>query len=178
MPLPVTVTRSPRRAKTLSARLVGDRLEVRVPEGIGEADVQRFVEKALRRLDPEARRAAGDQTEALRQRAQELNQRYFGGRLAPASVEYVTNQRYAFGSCSVSSGRIRLSHRLASMPAWVRDYVLVHELAHLQERNHSPAFWRLVYRYQLAERARGYLMAVGLEPAATGGDAEPVDVIP
>ena len=64
------------------------------------------------------------------------------------------------------SRRLRLSHRLAAFPEWVRDYVLVHELAHLQEPNHSPAFWRLVHRYPLAERARGYLMASGLEPPA------------
>ncbi|MGI8913207.1 MAG: M48 metallopeptidase family protein, partial [Chloroflexota bacterium] len=58
---------------------------------------------------------------------------------------------------------IRLSDRLAQVPDWVRDYVIVHELAHLLRADHSPAFWRLVQRYKLAERARGYLMALGLE---------------
>ena len=53
------------------------------------------------------------------------------------------------------------------MPAWVVDYVLLHELAHLLETGHTPTFWRLVERYPRAERARGFLegmaLASGLE---------------
>ena len=46
------------------------------------------------------------------------------------------------------------------MPAWVVDYVLVHELAHLIEPTHNATFWSLVHRYPKAERAEGYLEGV------------------
>ena len=54
------------------------------------------------------------------------------------------------------------------MPGWVVDYVLVHELAHLLEAGHTPAFWAWVDRYPQAEKAKGYLegysAAARLEP--------------
>jgi hypothetical protein len=45
------------------------------------------------------------------------------------------------------------------MPGWVLDWVLVHELAHLEVANHGERFKMLVSRYELAERAEGYLIA-------------------
>jgi predicted metal-dependent hydrolase len=42
------------------------------------------------------------------------------------------------------------------------DYVLVHELAHLLEPGHDPAFWALVARYPRTERARGFLEGVAI----------------
>ena len=55
----------------------------------------------------------------------------------------IRNQRSRWGSCA-RSGHIALNFRLVQMPDDVRDYVLVHELMHLHQQNHSRRFWRLV----------------------------------
>ena len=75
----------------------------------------------------------------------------------------MTNQQHASEAARRAQGTIRISDRVAKLPAWVRDAVLVHELAHLVEANHSARFWKLANPYPLMERARGYLMAIGLE---------------
>jgi hypothetical protein len=63
---------------------------------------------------------------------------------------------------------------LAKEPSWVLDYVIVHELAHLHVRGHGKAFWDLVDRYPLMERARGFLIARGVEDPEEAGGAFPV----
>jgi predicted metal-dependent hydrolase len=55
----------------------------------------------------------------------------------------IRNQRSRWGSCS-HSGAIALNFRLVQAPDAIRDYVLVHELMHLKQQNHSRRFWRLV----------------------------------
>ena len=161
--LSVEFVRSRRRRKTVSARLQGDRLVVQVPAGLTAEEERSWADRLGRRILKTRRRAALNDDQALLHRAQELNERYFGGRLNVTGVRYVTSQRGRFGSCTPTRGTIRISDRVAAMPTWVRDAVLVHELAHLVEPNHSPSFWALANAYPLMERARGYLIAVGLE---------------
>ena len=55
----------------------------------------------------------------------------------------ITSAKTRFGSCS-SKGNIAFSYRLIMYPEAAIDYVVVHELAHLKEMNHSPAFYKIV----------------------------------
>lgn len=65
----------------------------------------------------------------------------------------LSNARTRWGSCHVN-GRIRLNWRLIQLPLHLLDYVVVHELAHLVEMNHSPRFWQTVARQVPDYRAR------------------------
>lgn len=164
----VRIIRSERRVRTVSARQLNWRtLEIRAPATLGadklEPLVERFVSQAAERRGKQ-RLLKSDAH--LDERARRLNQRYFEGKLRWSSLRFVSNQKYRFGSCTPTRGTIRISERLAQVPDWVLDYVLMHEMAHLVEPNHSTAFWKLVYRYELTERARGYLMALQLEEDA------------
>lgn len=58
----------------------------------------------------------------------------------------IRNQRTKWGSCS-TSGIIGLNWRLMMAPSEIIDYIIIHELAHLQEPNHTDAFWALVSQH-------------------------------
>ncbi len=92
-------------------------------------DLRAYIQRDLRRL---ARQELGA-------RLRELAARHA---LTVAGIT-IRNQRSRWGSCS-RSGRIALNFRLVQMPPFVCDYVLIHELMHLKQQNHSVRFWRLV----------------------------------
>ncbi|WP_420629544.1 M48 family metallopeptidase [Candidatus Leptofilum sp.] len=162
---PIKIIRSKKRKKTVSAELKNGELVVRAPARMSKKELNGIIEKLQKRLQNKMGHTpkTDEDLEAI---AQQLNETYFNGRLQWQSIRYVTNQNKRFGSCTPSLGTIRISHRLATMPDWVLKYVVVHELAHLEESNHGPNFWALVNQYPLTERARGYLMAIGLEEDA------------
>jgi predicted metal-dependent hydrolase len=154
----VEVVRSPRRRKTVQARVVDGVLRVSIPASMTKADEERWVTEMERRI---RRRSSSDGID-LEERAASLCGRY--GLPRPEAIRWVDNQESRWGSCTPADGTVRISSRVATFPLWVLDYVLVHELSHLVVPAHDRAFWSLVDRYPRAERARGFLIAKGLEP--------------
>ena len=154
----VEVRRSARRKRTVSAYQRDGKIVVMIPAHFTRAQEQEYVDSMVERLSRRGRRDRSD--DALQQRADELNERYLDGLAKADSVRWVDNMRSRWGSCTSVDRSIRISSRVRDLPDWVSDYVLVHELAHLLEPNHSKAFWAWVERYPRAERARGFLEGV------------------
>lgn len=159
------IIRSQTRKKTVSAKVVNGVFVVRAPATMSDTELAPVIDTLKTRLERRQQKNALDD-DFLERRARQLNRQYLKGALKWASIRWVTNQNSRAGSCTPVRGTIRISHRLNEMPAFVRDYVIIHELAHLVEANHGPRFWKLVNQYPKTERARGYLMAVGLEKPA------------
>ncbi len=74
------------------------------------------------------------------ERVLDLNNLHFGYLVEGIAFRY---NKSNWGSCSFS-GNLTFSTRLFLAPLDVIDYVIIHELAHLEQHNHSPAFWKLV----------------------------------
>jgi predicted metal-dependent hydrolase len=105
-----------------------DELIARVPTGEGHL-AERALELWLRRM------ARADLHEALERRARQIKMKF--GRV------FIMNQRTRWGGCS-SRRNLSFSWRLVMAPPKVLDYLAVHELVHLVERNHSARFWLTV----------------------------------
>ena len=124
-----------------------------------------WAEVMSRRLQRRAERSRPSD-ERLLARARKLNERHFDGALRWTSIGFADMERL-WGSCTFTNGAIRIARRAAALPGWVLDYLVVHELAHLVHSDHGPEFHELENRYPLAERAKGYLLALdesGLNP--------------
>jgi predicted metal-dependent hydrolase len=133
-------------------------IELLVPATMPHSERQHWAEVMTRRLQGRAERARPID-ERLEERARRLNVRHFGGALRWTSIGFAEMDRL-WGSCTFTHGAIRIAKRAASLPDWVLDYLLVHELAHLVHSDHGAEFKELEYRYPLTERAKGYLLAL------------------
>ncbi len=182
--MPVVVRRSARRRRTVAAFWEDGNAVIAIPAHFTKAQENEWVRRMLDKLKRQGergaqgagrRRPASDA--ALAAHAAELSSRYLGGRAAPTSVRWVSNQKSRWGSATPADGTIRLSDKLRAMPQWVIDYVLLHELAHLLVAGHNAAFWRLLEEYPETQRAKAFLEGVafatsrGLGPDEEGAGA-------
>jgi hypothetical protein len=153
----------------VAARLRAGVLELLVPAWMPHDERQRWAEIMSRRLQRRAERSRPSDAR-LAARAKALNERHFDGRLRWTSIAFA-EMTHLWGSCTFTSGDIRIARRAATLPDWVLDYLLVHEMAHLEQSDHGPAFREMEGRYPLSERARGYLMALDHSSAADFAEA-------
>ncbi len=163
----VEVRTSSRRRKTATAFWEGGRIIVVMPSHVRRADRADLVEWLVTRMLAKRPRASASDN-ALAMRAASLADRYVEGE-RPASIRWVTNQGKRWGSCTSATREIRLSHRLRTVPEWVLDATIVHELAHLVHPDHSPGFHQLANRYPRQREAAifldGYSLGLGAPEA-------------
>ncbi len=130
-PIPVEIIRTmaldsgPVRARLQNGRLVVGELPLSAPDDEVAGAIERWYRHEARRLV----------TESVGRNAALLKLEH--GTIA------IRDQRTRWGSCS-RRGTLSFNWRLAIAPRAVREYVVIHELCHLRELNHSKAFWRLV----------------------------------
>ena len=149
-----------KRVKNVNARLKGSTLRVSAPPGMREEDLAPVVEglarKLLRRAHAKRVNEEGDALVLARKVAARFPD--------PPSVRRVlfsTTQRSRWGSYSPRTDTVRLNAALRSMPRWVLEAVVAHELAHAVHPDHSPAFWRLLRDvYPETDRAISFLAGV------------------
>ena len=141
--------------------LLGGTMEVRLASGANRALWSPLTPPVLTLLLRSVEDAGTVLERAMRKRASDLfSERLslfaarMGLRLPPLSL---SSARTRWGSCSLKTG-IRLNWRLIHFPQHIVDYVVVHELAHLREMNHSARFWSIVEQhYPTYRSARGEL---------------------
>lgn len=172
---PVEVRRSARRRRTLSVFREHGRLVALVPQRLSRAQEAELLPPLVERFlirESKAGTRLGDAE--LDQRARALYRRYMQPlaevSMPAAELRWVDNQRRRWGSCRADTGQIRLSSRLRTMPGWVVDYVILHEVAHLLQPNHSPDFHRLLSGYPRLGEAKAFLAGYqhAVQVGATG----------
>jgi hypothetical protein len=119
--------------KSYSGKLIGREIRIKCPKGeINTESISNLI----------GRLAGADQMPMFARRVRELNALHFQEKLGTIRLK---NSKARWGSCS-GKGNLNFSTRLLKASEAARDYVIIHELAHLKEMNHSPRFWEWVER--------------------------------
>lgn len=146
----------------MSAHWSGDSVVLQVPARMSAREVKRWETELVAKLVASRSRATAagrrrSSDEYLGERAQHLSRTYLDGRARPTSITWSSRQNTRWGSATPATGSIRISDRLRSAPEWVIDSVVLHELCHLLEANHGPAFRALEARSPDTAKAQAFL---------------------
>ncbi len=120
-----------------TGKLIGDTIHLQLSDKSTPAHMTRAIKTLLSRV------VAGDFYPEVQRRVLDWNDRTFRRHIKSVNLKYNHSN---WGSCSAHNN-VNLSTRLLFAPQDVQDYVILHELAHLVELNHSDRFWALVQGY-------------------------------
>ena len=149
-----------KKRKTVSISIKNKTVFVKAPIGFPSDKIEELLKRhekwIYRRLEKEEKQRCFDEsiTAETEKKLRIDAKRYFEAKTADFAnlmgLKYsrirITGAKTRFGSCS-SAGNICFSFRLMLYPESAREYVVVHELAHLVEMNHSKRFYRIVEKY-------------------------------
>ena len=150
------------RRKTLSIRIMQEgNLEIRAPLGMPKGEIEAFLKEKAQWIETHRAKVLAEYTqgqeaplseeeiltlaEQMRQRLPEKLNRHAASMGVTFGRVTIRCQQTRWGSCS-SRGNLNFNCLLMLAPEEVLDYVVVHELAHRKQMNHSALFWREVER--------------------------------
>ncbi len=147
------------KSKAIRIRVHGDgRVVVTTPRRVSERVIEKFVDEkrawiadAIAKAAAKPKRLLQSATPADYKKHKAAAMTLAAKRLAHFNAQYkltyrrltIRNGKTRWGSCS-RTGSISFSYAIALLPPVLADYIVVHELCHVKEFNHSPRFWKLV----------------------------------
>ncbi len=141
-----------KKIKNLYIQIQNGEVIVKVPHRMKENDIQEFVQKKVKwiaenlkkeKQKPQEEEITPQKIENLKNTIQMAIQKYTNQLKVYPNKIRIKNIKYAWGSCS-SNRNITINAKLANKSKEAIEYVVLHELCHLKEMNHSKKFWDLV----------------------------------